>query len=657
MAEAKNPLKITDTTLRDGHQSNLATRFRTADMEPIAAEMDKAGFYSVEVWGGATFDACARFLNEDPWDRVRILKKLMPKTPFQMLLRGQNLVGYRNYPDDVVKAFVHYAAEVGIDIFRVFDALNDERNLEVAMKTLQETGKHIQACICYSLTQPHMGGAVYNLDYFINKALIFQDMGAHSLCIKDMAGLIAPYDAYELVKALKARLRIPVQLHTHYTSGMASMSILKAAEAGVDMADACLSPFALRSSQPPVESLVVALQGTERDTGLDVNHLVNLAAYFDNVAPKYRDFLNTTKMSIVDTDVLQHQTPGGMISNLVSQLKEADALDRLKEVYEELPKTRKELGYPPLVTPTSQIVGVQAVNNVLFGRYKMITSQVKDYAYGLYGRPPAPMDPEVVKLALKGYPGGEEPITTRAADALEPELEKAKEATKDIAKDLGDVLIYALYPTTGMKFLRWKHKLEEPPAEVKPKTMEDIKREDELIAKAKVGILVERSTEEAKAPKVAPPKSPRARTFHVYVENDYFQVAVDPADNTPYPLYGASPYAPPVEPPRVAVAPPPSPPTSAPAAGSAPAREQPRSAAQPAATEVKGIALKAPMPGVLIRYSVKVGDRVKAGDTIVILEAMKMENALPSPVDGVVKSLPVSVGSRVARDAVLAIVQ
>jgi pyruvate carboxylase subunit B len=460
----ETPLRITDTTFRDGHQSLFATRMRVEDMEAFAPEMDKARFYSLEVWGGATFDVCIRFLNEDPWQRLRVLKRLMPHTPLQMLLRGQNLVGYRNYPDDVVRAFVHHAAETGIDIFRVFDALNDERNLETSLAAIKECGKHIQACICYSLTEPKMGGPVYNLDYYVNKALVLQDMGADSLCIKDMAGLISPYDAYGLVRALKEALRIPVQLHTHYSSGMASMSCLKAVEAGVDNIDTTLAPFALRSSQPAIEPIVVALRGTPRDTGLDLTHLLKLGQYLESVAANYRDFLDNTKMAVIDTSVLEHQLPGGMISNLVAQLREAEALDRLHEVLDELPHARKELGYPPLVTPTSQIVGVQAVQNVLFGRYKMVSSQVKDYVYGLYGRPPASIDPEVQKIVLKGYERGDKPITCRPADLIKPELDKAKEATKNIAKDIGDVLIYALFPTPGMEFLKRKYGLQPVPA-------------------------------------------------------------------------------------------------------------------------------------------------------------------------------------------------
>ncbi|HPD60217.1 MAG TPA: pyruvate carboxylase subunit B [Thermodesulfobacteriota bacterium] len=494
--QATNPkkqIKITDTTFRDGHQSLLATRMRTEDMLPIAEEMDSMGFHSMEVWGGATFDVTTRFLNEDPWERLRTLKKMLPKTPLQMLLRGQNLVGYRNYADDVVREFVLHSAECGMDIFRVFDALNDERNFESAFRAIKEAGKHIQATICYSLTERRLGGPVFNIEYFVEKAKTMVAMGADSLCIKDMAGLIAPYDAYDLVKALKAEVTVPIQLHTHYTSGMASMAYLKAIEAGVDMVDCALAPFALRSSQPALEPLIVTLEGTPYEIGIDLNKALQIGEYIEAIAPKYRNYLDTTKMAVIDTNVLLHQIPGGMISNLVSQLRDAKALHRIGEVYKELPNTRRELGFPPLVTPTSQIVGVQAVFNVLMGRYKMIAKEVKDLCYGLYGKTPQPIHPEVQKKALKGYPRGSEPITCRAADVLEPEMEKAREATKGIAKDIGDVLIYALYPQTGMQFLKWKYGLEKPPASVKPKTLEEVEKEDELIRKALAGELVEKS--------------------------------------------------------------------------------------------------------------------------------------------------------------------
>jgi pyruvate carboxylase subunit B len=639
---AKNPLKITDVTLRDGHQSSLATRMITEDMAGIAAEMNKTGYYSMEVWGGATFDVPTRFLNEDPWDRPRVLKKLMPNTPLQMLLRGQNLVGYRNYADDVVTAFVKHAAEVGIDVFRVFDAVNDERNFETSLKAIKDCGKHAQLSLCYSLTEPKLGGPVYNIDYYVKKALILEKMGADSLCIKDMAGLIAPDDAYQLITALKKALKIPVHLHTHYTSGMASMSCLKAIEAGVDIIDTTLAPFALRSSHPAVEPIVVALQGTERDTGLDLDHLFKLGQYFESIAPKYRDFLDTTRMSVIDTAVLLHQIPGGMITNLVAQLREADALDRIEEVYAELPKVRKELGYPPLVTPTSQIVGIQAVQNVLFGRYKMISDQVKDYCYGLYGKPPAPIDPKVQKIVLKGYPRGETPITCRAADMLEPELEKAKEATKDIAKDIGDVLIYALYPTTGMRFLRWKYGLEEPPPEVKPKTLKDVKREDELIAKIKAGEITE------PAQVTAPAAYGGVQNYRIYFGDQVFNIGLEAIGATGAPATAPPPRPTAPRPTPPVAAPPPEPITTAPEAKPAKPKGPPPKAGE--------AAIVAPMPGIIIRYEVKVGEAVKANDVVVILEAMKMANAISTPVGGKVKAINFAAGDKVARDDVLAVI-
>ncbi|UCG65326.1 MAG: pyruvate carboxylase subunit B [Deltaproteobacteria bacterium] len=480
----KNPLKIQDMTFRDGHQSNLATRMRTEDMIPIAEKMDDVGFWSMEVWGGATFDTMHRFLAEDPWERPRTLKKHLKKTQLSMLLRGQNLVGYRNYADDVARAFVDKACEVGIDIFMVFDALNDFRNFQTVVERIKANGKHFSGNICYSLTERTLGGDVFNLEYYTTKCKQLEEMGADTIRIKDMAGLIAPYDIYELITELKKQITIPIHLHTHYTSGMASMAYLKAIEAGVDIVDTCLAPFAMRTAMPAIEPLVVALQGRERDTGLDLDKLLELDVYMESIAPKYRDYLATNRMAVIDTGVLAHQIPGGMISNLVSQLKEANALERLPEVHAEIPITRKELGTPPLVTPTSQIVGVQAVLNVLLGKYKMITNQVKDLVYGLYGKTPTPVDPEVQKIVLKGYKRGETPITGRAADFIEPELEEDRKKIGDLAKTEEDLLTYALYPTTGEQFLKWKYGVEERPDHVKPKTLEDIKREDEAIAQA-----------------------------------------------------------------------------------------------------------------------------------------------------------------------------
>ena len=481
---SKNPLKIQDNTFRDGHQSTLATRMRTEDMLPIAEKMDQVGFWAMEVWGGATFDTMHRFLAEDPFDRIRTLKKYIKKTPFSMLLRGQNLVGYRNYADDVAKLFVDKVCEAGMDVFRVFDALNDFRNFETVVERIKANGKHFQGTICYSLTQRRMGGDVFNLEYYLDKAKEIQAMGADTLCLKDMAGIMAPFDIAKLITELKKVITIPIHLHTHYTSGMASMVYLEAIKAGVDIVDTCLAPFALRTSQPAVEPMVATLYETDRDTGFDLGLLLELGDYMETIAPKYRDYLAKHKMSVIDTGVLAHQVPGGMISNLVSQLNQAKALDRLSEVYAEVAVTRRELGTPPLVTPTSQIVGVQAVLNVLFGKYKMVTNEVKDLVFGLYGKTPTPVDPEVQKIVLKNYKRGQTPVTGRAADYIEPELEKDREDIGDLAKDDFDLLIFALYPTTGRQFLKWKYGLEEKPPEVKPKTLEDIQKEDEAMAAA-----------------------------------------------------------------------------------------------------------------------------------------------------------------------------
>ncbi len=457
----KNPVKVQDNTFRDGHQSLLATRMKTEDMIPIAEQMDEVGFWAMEVWGGATFDTMHRFLEEDPFERLRTLKKYIKKTPLTMLLRGQNLVGYRNYADDVCRLFVDKSCEAGMDVFRVFDALNDFRNFETCVERIKANGKHFQAAICYSLTERRLGGPVFNMDYYVNKAKELEAMGADTLCIKDMAGIIAPYDIAELVLELKKYIKIPIHLHTHYTSGMASMTYLKAIEAGVDIIDTCLAPFALRTSQPAIEPLVAALRGTSRDPEFDLNKLLELGEHLESIAHKYGNFLATNRLSVIDTAVLVHQVPGGMISNLVSQLKEAKALHRLQEVYAEVPVTRKELGTAPLVTPTSQIVGVQAVMNVLLGKYKMVTNQVKDLVYGLYGKTPTPIDPEVQKIVLKNYKRGQTPVTGRAADYLEPELEGARKKIGTLAKDDYDLLVYALYPTTGEQFLKKKYGLEE----------------------------------------------------------------------------------------------------------------------------------------------------------------------------------------------------
>lgn len=651
--KAANPVRVQDLTLRDGHQSLFATRGRTEDMIPVAEMMDEVGFWAVEVWGGATFDTMHRFLNEDPWERLRTLKRYFKKTPFSMLLRGQNLVGYRNYPDDVARCFVERAAANGMDVFRTFDALNDYRNFETVVKGIKKAGKHFQGCICYSMTEPRMGGDVYTLDYYVKKAKELESMGADSICIKDMAGLIAPYDAYDLIKALKKAVKPPVHLHSHFTSGMSSMSHLKAIEAGVDIVDTCIAPYAFRTSHPAVEPLVMALLGTNRDTGFDIRLLARISEVMEKeILPKYKHLLDDTKVSTIDINVLLHQTPGGMLSNLVNQLREMNALDKLDQVYEQLPRVRRELGQIPLVTPTSQIVGIQTVNNVLFDddkeRYKMITAQVKDLCYGLYGKTAVPIDPKVQKKALKGYPRGEKPITCRPADVLEPELEKVEKDVGGLAKDMDDLLICALYPVTGRRFLKWKYGLEEPPESVKPRTLDAVRAEEERIKMAKAGDLVEKKARKG------PPKGLNLRTFKVFVDDDYFEVGVaEEGAGAPAVSY-VQPVASP-EGPQVAQAAAAAPVQAVPAPAPSAAEADPAPTAG-AAPDVEGTPLKAPMPGLIIRLEVKVGDTVQAGDTVLVLEAMKMENAIPAPVSGTVRAVYFASGDSVTKDDVICII-
>lgn len=434
-------IKITDTTLRDGHQSLWATRMRTKDMLPILEKLDAVGYHSLEVWGGATFDVCMRYLNEDPWDRLRTLKKHIKNTPLQMLLRGQSLVGYQHYSDDVVEAFIYKAVENGIDIIRIFDALNDLRNFEAPMRAAKKTGAHIQAAVVYTISPVH------TTDRYIKTAIQLAQMGADSICIKDMAGLLTPYKAYELVKIIKEHVVLPVQLHSHYIGGMALGAYLKAVEAGVDLVDTASLPLSFGASQPPVETVVRALQDTPYDTGLDLGLLFEITNYFEDLRKTLGYERGMTRVN--DMRVFEHQVPGGMISNLVTQLREQKALHRLPEVLAEIPQVRAELGYPPLVTPTSQIVGIQAVLNVLTGeRYKLVPGEVRVYVEGLYGQPPAPIDPEVVRTIL----GNKQPINCRPADLLEPKMGKVREEIGKLAKSEEDFISYALFPQVAKKF-------------------------------------------------------------------------------------------------------------------------------------------------------------------------------------------------------------
>ncbi len=456
MVAQPKPVRITDTVLRDAHQSLLATRMRVQDMLPIGPLLDRVGFHSLEMWGGATFDSAMRFLREDPWERVRLLRQAIPHTPFQMLLRGQNIVGYRHYADDVVERFVYHAAEVGIDIFRVFDALNDLRNMETAFAAIKKVGKHLQGAISYTISPVH------DIPSYVEMARRMVDMGADSICIKDMAGLLSPYAAYELVARLKEALpHVPVQVHTHYTSGMGMAALLKAVEAGADVVDTAISSLALGTSQPPTESLVASLQRTPWDPGLDLELLAEIADYFARVRVKYAKYEG--QLRTVDVRVLAYQIPGGMLSNLDAQLREQNALDRYDDVLKEVPRVRAELGYPPLVTPSSQIVGTQAVLNVVTGeRYKVVPKEVRQYILGYYGRPPAPVDPEVQRKVI----GEEKPISGRPADTLPPELEKARQALGDLAESEKDVISQALFSQITPEFLRWRRTFTDIPGQV-----------------------------------------------------------------------------------------------------------------------------------------------------------------------------------------------
>ncbi|MDF0591402.1 sodium-extruding oxaloacetate decarboxylase subunit alpha [Candidatus Methanocrinis natronophilus] len=445
-------VRITETVFRDAHQSLLATRMRTRDMLPIAEKLDEVGFFSMEVWGGATFDSCIRYLNEDPWERLRALKLAMPNTPLQMLLRGQNLVGYRHYADDLVVKFVERAAKNGVDIFRIFDAVNDIRNMTVAIKAAKDMDAHVQGCVCYT-TSP-----VHSIGQFTKMAVELADLGCDSLCIKDMAGLILPHDAYDLVASMKEETDIPIDLHSHCTSGMAPMSFLFGCEAGVDILDTAISPLGWGTSHPPTESMVAALEGTPYETGLDLKLLTEIKRYFEKLMEVYAPLFNPISAR-VDTNVLVYQVPGGMLSNLVSQLVEQKALDKYEEVLAEIPRVREDLGYPPLVTPTSQIVGSQAVLNVLTGeRYKAVPKEVKDYVKGLYGRSPGEINPKIKAEILED----EESIDVRPADLLAPEYEKMKAEAegKGIVRTDEDVLTYALYPQVAEKFLKGEAKEE-----------------------------------------------------------------------------------------------------------------------------------------------------------------------------------------------------
>ena len=593
-----NKIEITELVLRDAHQSLIATRMRTDDMLPICEKLDRVGYWSLEVWGGATFDACVRFLKEDPWERLRLLKEALPNTRLQMLLRGQNLLGYRHYADDVVEAFVQKAADNGIDVFRIFDALNDTRNLETAIKSVKKAGKHAQGTICYT-TSP-----VHTSELFVKQAKDMQAMGVDSIAIKDMAGLLTPFATYDLVKAIKSAVDLPLVIHSHSTSGLGPLCQLKAIEAGVDRIETAISPFASGTSHPATESQVAALKGTQYDSGLDLELLGEIADYFREVRKKYHQF--ESEFTREDVSVQINQVPGGMMSNLANQLKEQNALDRIREVFAEIPRVREDLGFPPLVTPSSQIVGTQAVYNVLSGeRYKTITNEVKRYLQGGYGKAPAAVNVELQKKAI----GSETVFEGRPADQLSDELENLRQEIGDLALSEEDVLTYAMFPDLGKDFLQQRKDGTLKPEELLPINSGGKAKATEAI-----------STE-----------------FKIDVHGESYDVAITGIGGSAsgkrklYLSLDGMPEEVTFEPMNEYVA-----------KGGA----SRKSASEPGHVTTA-------MPGNIVEVLVKEGDSVTAGQAVLIAEAMKMETEVHANISGVVKVVHVSKGDRVTPGEVL----
>lgn len=605
---------LTDVALRDGHQSLLATRMRTEDMLDVADRLDAVGFWSLEVWGGATFDTCLRFLREDPWERLRALKRVMPRTRLQMLLRGQNLVGYRHYPDDVVGAFVERAAANGVDVFRVFDALNDIRNMEAPIAAVRRVDKHVEASICYT-TSP-----VHSLDRFIELAKCLEDLGTDTLCIKDMAGLLAPMDAYQLVKGLKAAVRVPIHLHSHYTSGMASTSALMAILGGLDMLDTALSPLSGGTSHPPTESFVALLRGTPYDTRLDLTTLPPVAEVLRNARKKYHQF--ESDFAGVDSEILISQIPGGMLSNLAAQLAEQNALDKIKAVLEEVPRVRRDFGYPPLVTPSSQIVGSQATLNVLTGeRYKVVTTETRNYFKGLYGTPPGTVDKAVRKRAL----GDEEVIAGRPADLLEPELPKAAREIADKTQNPDDILSYALFPNVAADFFDERARGELKPEPLAPLPTKGPAVAHELkLAPLEFNVTVHGESYHIKV-SGSGRKADGKKPYYIKVNDRLEEVHLEPLTEV---LTGA--------------------PEATEVGGAQPPRRPKPKGPGDVATS---------MPGKVIKVLVKQGQAVKKGDLVLIVEAMKMESQVLAPIAGTVKTLYVNEGDDVKTDETLLVVE
>jgi pyruvate carboxylase subunit B len=606
-AAAGKRILITDVALRDGHQSLLATRMRTEDMLPIAQKLDAVGYWSLEVWGGATFDTCLRFLKEDPWERLRALRAAMPNTKLQMLLRGQNLVGYRHYADDVLERFIERSAANGIDVFRIFDALNDIRNVERAMREVKACGKHVEAAISYTVSPVH------SVERFVNMAKQLEDLGTDTLCIKDMAGLLTPLDAYHLIRRIKAAVKVPIHLHSHYTSGMASMTSLMAILGGLDMLDTSISPLAGGTSHPPTETMVASLRNTPYDTGLDLASFLPITEHFRSVRRKYRQF--ESEFTGVDAEILTSQIPGGMLSNLAAQLTEQNALDRMKEVLDEVPRVRKEMGYPPLVTPTSQIVGTQATLNVLTGeRYKVITTETKNYFLGLYGRAPGLLDRDIMARAI----GDDSPIKTRPADRLEPELEATKKDLPASATTIEDQLSFTLFPTIARDFFEAREKGDLTLEPLESFLPSGPAAATELhLAPAEFNVTVHGETYHVQV-SGSGRKVDGRKPYYIRVNDKLEEVSLEPIQEI---LAGVP---------------------EAPDTGAGAKRKRPRPS--------KPGDVAPPMPGRVVKVLVAIDAIVKIGTPLLIIEAMKMESQVPAPIDGKVTAILVAEGDNVKTD-------
>ena len=605
-------IHLTDVSLRDGQQSLLATRMRTEDLIPAADEMDKVGFWSLEVWGGATFDTCLRFLKEDPWERLKAFHQAAPNTRLQMLLRGQNLVGYRHYADDVLERFIVKSAEHGIDVFRIFDALNDIRNLKHAIKVVRQCRKHVEATICYT------SSPVHNMHHYVDQARKLEDLGADTICLKDMAGLLPPFESYQLIRHLKAAVHVPIHLHTHYTSGMASMSALMAILAGLDILDTAMSPLSGGTSHPPTESCIAALRNTPYDTGLDLARLKPVSERLRAARKQYHQF--ESDFTGVDTDVLLSQVPGGMTSNLASQLADQDAIDKMQQVLEEIPRVRKDMGYPPLVTPASQIVCTQATLNVLTGeRYKVITTEAKNYFLGHYGKPPGTLHSATKHKAI----AGERPITNRPADNLDPELPTARQELREHAVTEEDVLSYTLFPAIAMDFIN-----ERASGTLQPHSLEPhieggdggLPVHDLHLAPVEFNVMLHGETYHVRV-SGSGQTIKGMKPYYIKVDDKLEEVYLEPLQE----VLASGPESP-VS--HVAVQ-----------------GDRPKPAGPGDVTT--------PIPGRVVKILVNAGDKIAAGDIVLVVEAMKMENRVAAPVDGTVKAIHIKEGDYVSADETL----